>query len=179
MRIIDKEYINSHQDEITDAIRDGKIFIYPTDTIYGLGCNALLDESVIKIRSIKRRDERPFSVAVPNKDWIIENCEVDIKDLDKYLPGPYTLFVKEKSKVVSSNVNPGLDVLGVRFPKHWFTKIIEKAEVPFVSTSVNISGEQHMENLDKVSEKILSKIDYVVYEGAKKGNPSKKIDLVS
>ncbi len=178
MKQVDKEYVLSHTEEIIEAIQNGSIFIYPTDTIYGLGCNANLDSSVKKIRVIKGRDTKPFSIIAPSKNWIIENNEVNEKDLLKYLPGPYTLFVKSKGKTVSSEVNPNNGTLGVRIPKHWFTEIIAKAQVPFVTTSVNLSGEKHMETLSDVPKEIFEKVDYIVYEGEKAGTSSEKINLV-
>lgn len=179
MRIVDREYAESHREEMINAVLSGSIFIYPTDTIYGLGCNALLTSSVVKLRELKCREEKPFSVIAPSKDWIIGNCEVDLETLNKYLPGPYTLFVRKKADSVSREVNLKDDTLGVRIPDHWFTGIISEAGVPFVTTSVNLSGEKHMEDLESLSEGIKSQVDYIVYEGKKGGEPSTKINLVS
>lgn len=177
-KIINKEYVESHKDEVLEAIRNGSIFIYPTDTIYGLGCNATLENSVRKIREIKRRDTKPFSIIAPSREWIIQNSEVESEELERYLPGPYTLFVKTRREVVSSEVNPNHNTLGVRIPKHWFADIVSVAGVPFVTTSVNISGEKFMTSIENVTEEILKKVDYVVYEGPKEGTPSEKINLV-
>ena len=178
MKIVDRDYVDKNSGEIVEAIKSGKIFIYPTDTIYGLGCNALLDTSVGKIREIKNRDSKPFSIIAPNKDWIEEHCVVTIKTIDKFLPGPYTLIVKVKTKSVTAQVNQIDDTLGVRIPKHWFTNIIAEAGVPFVTTSVNLTGVRHMEKLEDLSPDFLEQIDYTVYEGEKKGKSSVKIDLI-
>ena len=62
-----------NETEIIDFIRKGKIFIYPTDTIYGLGCDALNEKSVEKIKEIKKRDkDKPLSVIAPSKKWIFD-----------------------------------------------------------------------------------------------------------
>jgi tRNA threonylcarbamoyl adenosine modification protein (Sua5/YciO/YrdC/YwlC family) len=177
MRIIDKEYVESHKDEIISAIKSGKIFIYPTDTIYGLGCSALLSNSVQRLREIKKRDTKPFSIIAPSKEWILENCEVAIENLNKYFPGPFTLFLNRRNKCVAEKVNPIDNTLGVRIPDHWFTQVVEEAGVPFVTTSVNLSGEPHMEKLDDLSQSVLEQVDYVVYEGEKKGQSSEKVNL--
>lgn len=168
MKIVDREYVESNKDEILGAIQGGKILIYPTDTIYGLGCNALLEELVGRIREIKHRETKPFSVIAPSKEWIIENCIVSQDIVDQYLPGPYTLILNKRSG----------GTLGVRIPKHWFTAIVEEAGVPFITTSVNLSGEPHMNKLEDVSQEILAKVDYVVYEGEKVGESSQKINLL-
>src|SRR3989338_832860 len=99
MKIINKKYIADNKKEILTAIKDGSIFIYPTDTIYGIGGNALVDSSVKRIRTIKHRELKPFSVIAPNIKWIEKNCEVG-KDTKKWLsklPGPYTFFLDTKN----------------------------------------------------------------------------------
>lgn len=75
-----------------------EIFIYPTDTIYGIGCDAENKTLVKKIREIKNRDNGSFSVIAPSINWILENCETDKKQIKKYLPGPYTLILKKKRR---------------------------------------------------------------------------------
>ena len=62
--------------QIIKAIKSGAIFIYPTDTVYGIGCNAKLKESVARIRKIKKQFSRPFSVIAPSMDWIAKNLEI-------------------------------------------------------------------------------------------------------
>lgn len=178
MKLIDKHYIEANKDEILNALKDGKIFIYPTDTIYGLGTSALLEKSVAKIREIKKRDTKPFSVIAPSKEWILENCKLEIENLEKYLPGPYTLIVERKSGELAGSVNPNDNTLGVRIPKHWFTELVSEAEIPFVTTSVNVAGDKFMVKLEDVSREILDQVDYVVYEGEKSGEPSIKVNLL-
>lgn len=178
MKIVDKAYAESHKSEILEAVRNGKIFIYPTDTIYGLGCNAFNGVSVRKIREIKNREIKPFSIIAPDKNWIENNCVVDKEVVDKFLPGPYTLVVKTKKPNLAPEINPIDDTLGVRIPKHWFSEIIQEAGIPFVTTSVNLSGEKYMESMEDINTDILEQVDYVVYEGEKKGEPSEKINLL-
>jgi len=177
MKLIDRTYVESNKEEIIEAIKSGKIFIYPTDTIYGLGCNAYIEDAVDKVRTIKKRDDRPISVMSPSKVWIEENCEAKKEDLDKYLPGPYTLIFNRSSNLVAQSVNSKDNTLGVRIPDHWFSGIVSEAGVPFVTTSVNLSGEKHMEKLEDVSEEVLNQVDYVVYEGEKRGKRSEKVVL--
>ncbi len=178
MKLVDRTYVDSHKEEIVTAIRGGAIFIYPTDTIYGLGVSALLGARVERIREIKQRDNRPISIIAPSKEWIIENCKLEIENLDKYLPGPYTLFLNRKKKCVADEVNPNDNTLGVRIPEHWFSSVVAEAGVPFVTTSVNLSGKNHMEKIEDLDEEILNQVDYVVYEGEKKGQGSTKVNLL-
>tara|TARA_Y100000034_G_C6812031_1_gene364973 strand:- start:354 stop:851 length:498 start_codon:yes stop_codon:yes gene_type:complete len=165
MKIYNKEEFNKNKEELLTKIKEGNIFIYPTDTIYGIGCDARNFEAVKRIRELKNRDEKPFSVIAPSKEWIIDNCEE--KNLDK-LPGPYTLILKLKNKeCVASNVS-GLDTLGVRIPDHWF-----KVDIPIVTTSVNKSDKNNMTSLEDLDKDI--KVDFIIYEGEKKGKSSKII----
>ncbi len=160
-----------NQNKIRKAIREGKIFIYPTDTVYGLGCNALDKEAVEKIKEIKGRDkDKPLSVIAPSKNWIKENLIVDL-DLDKYLPGPYTLILKKKDDEFLNHISKN-EKLGVRIPDSEFCRKIQKVGKPFITTSVNQSGERPASKIEKISDSIKNKVDCIVDEGKLNGNPS-------
>ena len=179
MQVIYKEEFSPHRTHIVEAIIRGDILIYPTDTIYGLGCNALLPEAVQKIREMKKRDPKnPLSVIAPSKEWILRYCEVgDERNLDK-LPGPFTLILNRKTDCpIASEVNPYDSTLGVRIPSHWFTEIVTEAGVPFVTTSVNFSGGSFMKKIADIPEEIVSATDYCIYEGEKRGVPSTKVNI--
>jgi len=170
-----KEEAQLDRNNIFSDILKGGVFVHPTDTIYGLGCNARLSKAVTDIRSIKNRSKRPFSVIAPNKQWINDNCMVS-KDAEKHieaLPGPVTLILKLKNeKTVCPETNNGLDTIGVRIPDHWFSMLVEELDVPIVTTPVNISGEHFMTSLEDVDKNIAQKIKFVIYEGEKRGRPS-------
>ncbi|MFZ2522114.1 MAG: L-threonylcarbamoyladenylate synthase [Minisyncoccia bacterium] len=176
MIILNKSQTGEKKEEIISAIKAGKIFIYPTDTIYGMGCDATNEDTVKKLRVIKNRFEKPFSVIAPSKEWILENCMVNESDL-KILPGPFTLILKIKNKDIVVPDVSFLDTLGVRIPDSWFTEIISEAGVPFITTSVNLSGEKHMEKLEDVPREILEKVDYVIYDGPITGKQSTRVNL--
>ncbi len=165
--------------EIQGRIAKGEIFIHPTDTIYGIGCNALISKAVNKIREIKERQETPFSVMVPSTEWIKENCVVS-KQAEKYLkelPGPVTLILKTIDQPVAPEVSPGSDTLGVRIPQHWFYSIIKDLEIPIITTSVNKTGKTFMTSIDNLDEEIVKDVDFAIDEGEKQGRPSKIIHL--
>lgn len=157
--------------DIVDQIIKGKIFIYPTDTIYGLGCNALNKRSVNKIKKLKQRDKnKPLSIIAPSKKWIKENCITNI-NLDKYLPGPYTLILKKKNPDFLSHISKS-ETIGIRIPKSEFTKHIKKANTPFITTSVNLSGEPPITSISEIPNKIKKNVDHIVDIGILSGNPS-------
>lgn len=180
MRILSKEEFESEKDIIrTSLIENNVVFIYPTDTIYGIGCSAVNKEAVDKIRKIKERNGSPFSVIAPFKEWIDEHCVVNenAREWIKRLPGPYTLILKRKKDCVAENVAPNTDTLGVRIPDHWFSNFASEIGLPIITTSVNKTGSDFMTSLNDLDTDIKSKVDFIVYEDAIKGSPSKIVDL--
>jgi len=158
-------------DTTTQSILDGKIFIYPTDTLYGIGCDATNEKAVEQIRKIKERDRRkPLSVIAPNKEWIRENFLIDA-DLDKYLPGPYTVVLKKKDPLFLKHVSK-TDSIGIRIPNCEFTKKVQESELPFITTSVNLSGKPFATKISEVSEKILDSVDVILETDEPNGKPS-------
>jgi L-threonylcarbamoyladenylate synthase len=161
-----------------------RVFIYPTDSIYGIGCDATNKELVDEIRRLKKSTLQPFSIIVPNKEWAYENCIVEDKQ-KKYVEKLgkkitladeeycWTLILKIKNKdAVAKNVLNGLDAIGLRMPDHWFSKIVEELAVPIITTSANPTGEDFMTSLDDLNEKIKKSVSLIVYEGPKEGYPS-------
>ncbi len=180
MRILNFEELELERQQVIDSIINGAVFIYPTDTIYGIGCNAEISGSVRKIRRIKARKSNPFSVIAPSQEWIKKNCIVakDGKEWIKRLPGPYTLIFKLKSdNCVAKEVNHGLKTLGIRIPGHWIRKLVAQAGVPIVTTSVNKSNEDYMTSLEDLDPLIKGSVDFALYEGKKQGKPSRIVDL--
>lgn len=179
MRILNFEELNLEKQPIIDAIIGGSVFIHPTDTIYGIGCNAQNSKAVKNVRQLKGRTTNPFSVIAPSYDWIKKNCIV-AKEAEEWLeklPGPYTLILKLKNSCVAKEVSQGLKTLGIRIPNHWIRKLVAEAEVPVVTTSVNMANEDYMTSLEDLDPAIKSGIDFALYEGKKEGKPSRIIDL--
>ena len=159
------------------------IFVYPTDTIYGIGCNAMDEKLVNQIRKLKKSTQ-PFSVIVPNREWIYENCVIteEAEEWIRKLPGPYTLLLKLKNKkAVAKNVHNydmnGDVVIGVRMPNHWFLAISYTLKIPIVTTSANVTGQNFMTSLEDLDSTIRNGVDYVFYEGPKHGSPSTIVHL--
>jgi len=156
---------------LTREIKQGKIFIYPTDTIYGIGCNAEDIDAVERIKEIKQRDkDKPLSVIAPSIEWINQNLVVDV-DLKKYLPGPYTIILKKRDAEFLKHV-ANTDTLGVRIPDNEFTCEIQKSGVPFITTSVNLAGEAFLKNITELKPEIKKQVDYIIDVGQLCGKPS-------
>lgn len=162
---------------ILRAIKQGKILIYPTDTIYGIGVDATNSAAVRRLRGLKK-SKKPFSV-IANKGWIRKNCVVPEK-VNKYLkllPGNYTLILRLKNKkAIAKGVNLSKETIGVRIPKHPFTRTILKTKRPFITTSVNVSGRKFAKSVEEIPKKF-KKSSIIVDAGRLRGNPSKIYDL--
>jgi tRNA threonylcarbamoyl adenosine modification protein (Sua5/YciO/YrdC/YwlC family) len=155
------------------------IFIYPTDTIYGIGCDATNQRLVKKIRQLKKTD-KPFSIIAPSSTWIKENVVVNTKAKAwlKKLPGPYTLIMNIRNTAcVAPAVTNGKDTLGIRVPNHWIVDIVSKLGVPIVTTSANITGENFMTTLDDLNTPFKKRVEVVLYDGPLQGTPSTLITL--
>ena len=154
-----------------------RVLIYPTDTVYGIGCNAEKDVLVNHIFEIKERStKKPMSVIAPGKEWILRHCMVSKETIDKYLPGKYTLLVTKKDKNFLKAATAGMSTIGVRIPAHRFSKLVEKAGMPFVTTSANPSGWGAPKALSEIPISLKNAVDIVIDDGELDGTPSTLVD---
>ncbi len=177
MRVINKDELK-HNPQLVDDIKNS-VFVYPTDTIYGIGCDATNEKLVERVRQAKKSFDQPFSIIIPNKNMIYEHCVTDDKTrewADK-LPGPYTLIFNVKKKFFGDNVNPKDNTIGIRIPNHWFYHYVKKMKVPIVTTSANITGQDFMTSLEDLDDEMKKKVDYVIYDGPINGRPSTTVNL--
>lgn len=128
-----------------EVLAKGGVILYPTDTLYGLGADALSDEAVAKVRQIKGRDEgKPIHAIISSLEMAIEYAEVNDsarKLAEKFLPGPLTLILKKKAGV-ETGIAKGIDTFGIRIPDNQFCLDVARAfGKPFTTTSANTSGE--------------------------------------
>ncbi len=179
MRIYTTDEYRIKKARLISDIRTGAIFIYPTDTIYGIGCNALDDEAVRKVRKIKGNFTRPFSVMVPDKSWIRENCEIYGSEEEWFgrLPGPYTLILSLKNPHCVAPSVSDRETLGVRVPDHWCTEISRLAGVPIITTSANLSGGMFMTSIESLHDDIRQKVDFMIDVGEIGGTPSTIVNM--
>jgi L-threonylcarbamoyladenylate synthase len=162
--------------KVVEAMITGKIFIYPTDTIYGIGCNAMDSDVVRRIRELKG-SSHPFSVIVPSKGWIKQWLFAK-NDFLKKLPGPYTLILRKKNPDFLNEVS-SLDSLGIRIPRHVFSELVCEAGIPFITTSVNILGQKPVVRTEEIPEPMRKAADFIIDGGVLNNRPSKVIDLTS
>lgn len=163
-------------------MKAGKVIVYPTDTIYGLGCLARDRRAVDRIRRLKKRDsDKPFLVLVSDFKMLAKYFQVDKKQrayLKKIWPGKVSVIL-EKKGALSGYVSGGLASVAVRLPKSGFlTKMINELGSPIVSTSLNLSGKPHLVSVSNLASYFgRIKPDLIIDAGELKGKPSKLIDL--
>lgn len=149
----------------TKAVLNGKVFIYPTDTVYGIGGNALDEEVCERIREIKKRDAKPFSIIVSDFSMLRKYCEVPedrMRYLFQYLPGPYTFIFVKKAGILAC---PG-GRIGVRVPMHSFIrKVAGDTGLPIIGTSANISGKEPVFSFKKISKALIKQVDLAIDGG--------------
>ena len=174
MKTYSRDGYEKEKPAIIEAVKAGAVFIYPTDTVYGIGCIATDAKAVARLRQLKGNAQRPLSVMVPSKDWILDNCYVKKEHLNM-LPGPYTLVLKMKRQAVAENVSK--ETLGVRIPDCWATELASISGLPIITTSANISGQRFMTSLSDIDRSLAEKADFIVDSGLIDGRPSKVIDL--
>ncbi|HDP73838.1 MAG TPA: threonylcarbamoyl-AMP synthase [Candidatus Woesearchaeota archaeon] len=179
MQVITKDEIDLKPHIFIKDFLQGKLAVYPTDTIYGLGAIATDNRAVKKIRDIKKNN-LPFSVMVPGIDWIRENCHVneEAEEWIKKLPGPFTLILKLKKKTdISGYVNNGLETIGVRIPNHWMQRIVREIGAPIVSTAATGPDGSLIEMPEDVDSRHKKHIQYFISERLMLRKPSIVIDL--
>jgi L-threonylcarbamoyladenylate synthase len=140
--------------EVVKCLQSGDSVVYPTDTIYGLGCDALNEKAVDVIFRIKRRTlGQAVSVMVRDIEEIKKFAYLNEKKeaiVKKLLPGPFTLIFQSK-KIIPSIVSGGGLSIGFRIPDNEITRsICEYFENPVVTTSVNLAGKEPLNDPFKI-----------------------------
>jgi len=165
-----------------DALQRGAVIVYPTDTIYGLGCDIYEKDAVKRIYSIKKRDSsKPFSFICADVSQISEFAFLSnwgYKLLKKSLPGPYTFILEARKTNIPKKMLGKRNTIGVRIPDHPVCReLVRLTGRPILTTSVNLSGEGSLTDPSTLPENISSRIDMVLSVGPMISDPSTVIDL--
>lgn len=151
-------------------IKKGGLVAFPTETVYGLGANALDEQAVKKIFLAKGRpQDNPIIVHVSKirqLNGLVKNVSIEAKALmDTFWPGPLTIIM-EKSEMIPDAVTCGLETVAIRMPKHKIAKrIIDYADCPIAAPSANLSGKPSPTEAKHVIEDLFGKIDLIVDGG--------------
>lgn len=148
------------------VMRRGGVILYPTDTVWGIGCDATNPEAVAKVYAIKRRaDNKALIVLVPTVDdaaFYVEDFPEVAEQLIEYSEKPITI-VYDKGIRLAPNLLGADGTVGIRVTKESFSNALCRAlRKPLVSTSANISGETSPSVFPEISREIIDAVDYVV-----------------
>jgi len=157
------------RDEINKALevlKSGGVILYPTDTIWGLGCDASNPEAVDKILKIKNRPAEKSLIVLLDMDSKLQSYVTEIPDvaydLIEYAENPLTVIFSGAKNLAPNVINADGSV-GIRIVKHDFcTPLIQRFRKPIVSTSANLSGQPSPKFFDDIAPEILAAVDYVV-----------------
>ena len=168
-----KEKDFTKREEPAQIIKNGGIVVFPTETVYGIGANALNAEAVKKIYEIKKRPlSKPITLLVNSID-IIERVAKDITPFEysiikKFFPGPLTIILQKKD-VVPDIVTSGGSTVGIRMPANEIAlELINRAGVPLATPSANISDKPSKTNIKDVMSDFPEGVDCFIDGGKSK-----------
>lgn len=158
----EKEDIN----KAIEVIKEGGIVLYPTDTVWGIGCDATNEDAVRKIYELKQREDSKSMLVLMENPGLIDRYVDEMPDvaweLIEVADKPMTI-IYPNAKNLASNLIPEEKTIGIRITEEKFTKdLIRRIRKPLVSTSANISGQPTPANFAEISDEIKNGVDYVV-----------------
>ena len=169
---------------IIDYFKRGKIVVYPTDTIYGLGCLATNKKATKRIFKIKGREKRkPLLILVGSLKMLKKYCQVS-KEQERYLATTWggrraiSAILKKKGSL-PPELTAGQETVAVRLPKNRFLiKILSGVGRPIVSTSLNLSGQKSLDSVSRLDNYFKkTKPDLVIDAGRLVGESSRLVDV--
>lgn len=157
-------------EKATELIKQGKIVVFPTETVYGIGTNGLDEQAVKRLYEVKKRPlNKPISLLVSNMEMLKsiakDITELEYKIMEKFFPGPLTIILKKKD-IVPDIVTAGQETVGVRMPSGEIArKLVELSGVPIAAPSANISGEPSGTNLSEIKKHFEGNVDFYIDGG--------------
>ncbi|MBU4263627.1 MAG: threonylcarbamoyl-AMP synthase [Proteobacteria bacterium] len=185
MRILQINPINPQQrliDQVVDSLRQGAVIAYPTDTMYGIGCDIFNQKAVKRIYQIKRRDKsKPFSFICSSLKDVSQYCFLSnsaYRLMKKCLPGPYT-FVLPAMKIVPKIMMSKQKTVGIRVPENKICQqIVNSLGNPILTTSANLEEDIYLSEAFDVEESLGSQIDIIIDGEPITPAPSSVISLI-
>ena len=170
-----------HIDQVVECLKKGGIIAYPTDTIYGVGCDIFNKKGIQKIHQIKQRDPRkPLSFICSDLSEITKYAHVSnlaFKLMKRHLPGSYT-FVLDALRTVPDLITTKQRTVGIRIPDNNIVReIVRGLGFPLVTTSANVSGDETYQDPSFIQDDWGAMLDIVVDVGLLYGEPSTVISL--
>jgi len=153
-----------------EAIKQGELVLFPTETVYGIGADALNENAVKQIYIAKgRASDNPLIAHIANIDMleklVVEVGEIEKKLIEKFWPGPLTIVFKKKA-IVPDIITGGLDTVAIRMPSNEIArKLIEYSNCPIAAPSANISGKPSGTLVEDIIEELDGKVEYIIDGG--------------
>ncbi|WP_312186019.1 L-threonylcarbamoyladenylate synthase [Sphingobacterium sp.] len=159
---VDRDDLN----KALETLKAGGLILYPTDTIWGIGCDATNPEAVEKIFALKGRAKSKSLIILLHNENQLASYVNEIPDvayqLIEYTEKPLTI-VYSNAKNLASNAIAEDGSIGIRIVKHQFCEqLLQRFRKPIISTSANISGEPTAKDFDEIADEIKAGVDYVV-----------------
>ena len=170
-----ERYDKEDLQEAVRVLRAGGVIVYPTDTVWGIGCDATNEEAVRKVYALKHREDTKSMLVlldgagklqgyvehIPDAAWDLLECSAPDRDADGQQPRPMTI-IYPGAKNLAPNLIADDGSIGIRITREPFSKALcEQLHRPIVSTSANISGEPAAKNFRQISQAVLDAADYV------------------
>ena len=171
-------------EEACETMQAGGVILYPTDTVYALGCDIHKKNAVEKIYRIKKIDKKkPLSIILPDISAISEYTKFVSNDAfrikKKAFPGPYT-FIFKASKSVPGLLITNQKTIGVRIPNNTIAlELVKTLSSPILSTSVNTPEGDYVIDPENLNKELENQIDLIIDVGIKISNPSTVVDFSS
>jgi L-threonylcarbamoyladenylate synthase len=166
-------------DRAVEILSHDGLVVYPTDTIYGLGADALSEEAIEKVYAAKQRPYgMPISIAVSDEDMLAAVSRIDSFSRDfvkRFLPGPVTVVVPAR-KSIPPTLTGGTGVIGIRWPASELAlELVHRFDSPVMATSANLHGAKDPVTPDEVTVPR----DFTIDGGRLPGTPSTVVDLTT
>ncbi|MBU1089264.1 threonylcarbamoyl-AMP synthase [Patescibacteria group bacterium] len=177
---INPQNLNSTIAEAVLVLKSGGIVAHPTDTVWGLACDAANPKAIQKIHALKNSDPaKPLLLNLPSKNYLgkigRKLCRAKILARE-FWPGSLSLLVAAK---LTSEISRGKSKIGVRLPDHRLSNALaKKFGAPLITTSANLSGRKVAKNADAVAKIFGNKVDLILDDGSESKNlPSTLVDV--
>lgn len=163
-----EEIDNSAILKIANALKEGKLVVFPTDTVYGIGTNAYDKDACERIYEVKGRPKyKPLSVLISDMSMLKEIVDyitpAEQKLIDAFWPGPLTIKFKKKDDVVPNVVSAGDSYIRARLINEGIVhKLIQTSGVPIVAPSANLSGSLTGTKIENIINELGGKVDYIL-----------------
>jgi len=159
--------MNEDINQALAVLRSGGVILYPTDTIWGLGCDATLPEAVQRIYELKKRiDNKSMIILVDHPGRItsyVESVPEIAFDVIEVADKPLTVIFEGAKNLAANVINQEDNSIAIRVVKDAFCQqLIQRFKKPIVSTSANISGEPYPASFHQISTELIQGVDYVV-----------------